>query len=334
MKRITLFIFIFLSINQLFSQALYSRIWGSTGNINTRIKVAEPKHNTNELYINYMDNFLEFGQIYVANKNNSSTKLFFEFPHPPVPVPLPLPVPPIFTAHFVLIEQMKFDNNNNLIVHGRTHNQNLGTPGVYSPTPVPNNSSTSGYSFSFIAKISSEGNLIWLTYIHDIPLYTASLTIDNNNNIYVLNSRAKTDVLSPSFFKNTGDHTANQQYQDVITKISPTGKHLWSTFYFNDKSEISSIVAGNDGLYVYGSYYGLDATNNYFTTKNSYQEYPTALGLSNDACTVFLTKFGFDGKRSWGTFFGDNITRIPSNFSSFPKALVVIGNDPYFITNN
>ncbi|MEG0918278.1 MAG: hypothetical protein RSF68_14840, partial [Myroides sp.] len=103
---------------------------------------------------------------------------------------------------------------------------------------------------SFISKINLEGKLIWFTYFHDIALNQAHLTVDINNNIYVLNKRNKNSITSPSFFQTKGDTNSTIQYQDAISKLDANGKHIWSTFYTKDFSIIRSIEAGTNGIYI------------------------------------------------------------------------------------
>src|SRR5690606_14524184 len=319
MKKITLLLFTFLITNQLYSQSLFNRIWGNSGNILTQIRIATAKPNTDELYVNYETD--HFGSIYVYNNNTGTHNLFYQ---------LPQSTPPQGTGSAFRFENMVFDSNNNLIVYGRTHNANLGTANTYSPIPFPYTSFT---GHTFIAKISPEKKLVWITYFHDLVQSRNNLAIDKNNNIYVLNYRHKNDVLSPSYFKSKGDSSSNRTYQEVISKISPNGQHLWSTFYFNDESEINSIVASDDGLFVYGVYLGSNPSNTYFSTTNSYQETPSNSG-SSEKSVIFLTKHSIDSKRSWRTYFGTDIIRIPINYTSFPQSLIAIGKNAYFLATH
>src|SRR5690606_16331768 len=190
MKKITLIIFLFLSINQVFSQPLYNREWGKV-NLSPG-RVFEVKTSTEELFVD--GGF--FGEIYIYNTLNSTKKLFYKFPHP-----VPVPPSPLHIPYVVRIENIKFDSSENLIVYGRTHNPDLATAGTYSQTPI----TTVFTGYSFIAKISRSGQLLWFTYFHDLAQNTSSLAIDKNNNIYVLSRRDKNDVLSANSFQSTGD---------------------------------------------------------------------------------------------------------------------------------
>ncbi|MBA5791189.1 T9SS type A sorting domain-containing protein [Flavobacterium sp. xlx-214] len=314
------FILLILASSNLFSQALFDRTWGS-GSLNTpRLRIAEPRLDTNELYHVREIAGLTFGEIYVHNKDNGTTNLFYRFPQTHLNP----------YKNIVIVENLKFDNNNNLIVSGRTQNPDLGTLGTYSSIPIIGH--FSGYSF--IAKLDSNGTLLWFTYFHHLSQGKKSLAVDVNNDIYVLNERDKNDVLSPSYFQNTGN-TSTSPYQEVISKMSSNGKHIWSTFYCSSDSEINSIAAGADGLYVYGSYKGVDTSNKYFSTKGCFQEFPSGISFVNDISTVFLSKFGFNGKRLWSTYFGQEISKAPiDTYYGYPQSLVTIGNDAYILTEN
>ena len=329
MKKITLIICLFLSINQAFSQSLYNRVWSTveTG----VIRVFDIKKTTNELYfncelINDPDPLKQnvFGEIYIHNTLNSTTKLFYKFPHP-----IPVPSPPSHAPYAVRVENIRFDNSDNLIVYGRTHNANLATTGTYSQIPIT--STFTGYSF--IAKISNSGQLLWFTYFHDLAQNASSLTIDKNNNIYVLSKRDKNDVLSPNSFQSTGDLSSIIEYQEVISKLDTNGKHVWSTFYVKDNSKVRNIIAGDNGLYIYGDHLGGNGSSNYFGTTGSYQEYSSGLTSNGNSSTAFITKFDFNGSRLWSSYFGDQISKCPINNSYFPYGMTVIGDDVYFITD-
>lgn len=312
MKKITLLLLTFLGINQSFGQSLYNREWGKV-NLSAG-RVFEVKNSTEELFIERGNGFS------IHNNLNSTVSPFFVFPSS---------VPPS-VKDIVRAENIKFDSSENLIVYGRTHNPDLGTNGVYSKNPL-NTTVFTGYSF--IAKISSSGQLLWFTYFHDLAQNASSLAIDKNNNIYVLSKRDKNDVLSSNSFQNTGDHSSIINYQEVISKLDTNGKHVWSTFYFKDDSNIRNIIAGDNGLYIYGNHLGGNGSSNYFGTKGSYQEYSSGLTSNGNSSTAFITKFNFNGSRIWSSYFGEQISKCPINNSDFPYGMTVNGDDAYILTD-
>ena len=84
---------------------------------------------------------------------------------------------------------------------------------------------------------------------------------------------------------------------------------------------------------MYGVYLGSNKTHSFFSTKNSFQQNPSD-SYGNNYSTVFLSKFNFNGNRLWSTYFGKERTIIPINNTSFPQALVTVGNDAYILTTN
>ncbi len=225
------------------------------------------------------------------------------------------------------IEQIKFDSKNNMIITGRTKNDGFATKGAYSSEKLENKYSGDG----FIAKINEGGTLLWATYFHEMPENTAHLTIDKDNNIYVLNKRNKTDVLSSSVFQPKGDPDSAMQKQDVVSKFSANGKHLWSTFYANDQSKLLAIEAGKNGLFIYGIHLTLATSAGYFGTPGAFQE--TITGSERNTSAVFLSKFGFDGKRQWSTYFGLKTYApiAPFYISKSSSPLTVAGDDAYIM---
>jgi hypothetical protein len=105
---------------------------------------------------------------------------------------------------YILIDNIKFDSNNNIIIIGKTSDPTLATPNAYIQKPLQ----TSYYGYPFVAKISSNGLLNWLSYFHEIPQESSSLAVDRDNNLFVLNKRVKTDILKSNAFQTTGDQNS------------------------------------------------------------------------------------------------------------------------------
>lgn len=179
-----------------------------------------------------------------------------------------------------------------------------------------------------------------LTQILSVPLQDGkqSVVFDANNNMYILYKSPKTAVLSPSYFQNTGDQNTIINNQDVISKYDSTGRHVWSTFYFNNQSHIWGIAVGTGGLYVYGHEFLTTPTSSYFGTANGYQPQASGITRNNDPKSgknAFLAKFSFDGRRLWGTYFGTQISSIPIQQTLMNnKSLEVVGDEAYIITDH
>ena len=312
-----------------YGQSLYKREWGTLLPISTKtIKpfapnkaivrtvafVTEVHPTTGSLYmVNAQGN-----EIYEYGQNQLKPKLIYKISES--------------EEGLSTIESLKFDFENNLIISGRTVAQNLATIGAYSENLI------FGFKLapSFLAKINLQGSVVWFTYFHDILSNTSPLAVDSENNIYVLNKRNKNTVASPTFFQKNGDLSSNVEYQDVISKLDKNGKHIWSTFYTKDNSTIKSIAAGTNGLYIYGDHMGATMSSNYFGTLNSHHEkiYRPNVSLDN-IFSVFLSKFSFEGKRLWSTYFGEENTNVTLGGTLLNNnSLTVIGDDAYILATH
>lgn len=323
MKKI-LFLLLFINFTNTYSQESYERVWGSLIPIYNKPEkpfsavrkilstpfIAEVNPNNGNLYV-VSENFNE---IIEYNRENSESKLIHKIP---------------YSDQGTLITQMKIDSKNNIIIAGRTVVTGLSTANAFSKEI---STSYGGGGYTFISKINSDGSQAWFTYFYDIPQNATSLAIDKDDNIYVVNKRLKEDVLSPTFFQASGDLDSKTSHQDVISKLNTNGEHIWSTFYAKDDSKINTIMASDRGLYVYGMHLSSTSSSGYFGTPGSLKEITSA--KTNATSNVFLSKFSFDGKRLWSTYFGGEKSYIPyptGNVNKNPSNLTVIGDDVYFI---
>lgn len=329
MRKLIFFIcaFLLFTTTKTFAQSLYKREWGILLPIFERTKkpfnpqktvvknhsfLAEVNARTGYLYIVNADR----NEIYEYRPNQIKPKLIYKIPGGENGVSV--------------IENLKFDSENNIIFTGKTTNENLATPGVYAEHIMIGMLARA----SFISKISLDGKLIWCTYFHDIALNEEHLTIDSNNNIYILNKRNKNSLAAPSFFQSKGDTNSSIEYQDAISKLDRNGKHIWSTFYTKDFSVIKSIVASSNGLYIYGDHMNASAESDYFGTTDTHQsKIIRSKNNSNSISSVFLSKFNFDGTRVWSTYFGEQNSHVPfGNTLNNNKTLTVINDEPYILT--
>ncbi|WLD22601.1 hypothetical protein NU10_07585 [Flavobacterium dauae] len=312
-----------------YSQPLYKQDWGTLIPIYNR--TAKPFSSLKTIVRTYF--FVaeinpKTGCLYLVNAYGDE---IFEY-CPDQPIPKLIYKIPNNGEGFSTIESIKFDSDNYLVISGRTANSKLATSGAYSESLIFGESSRP----TFISKIDLEGHLMWSTYFHDLVVNASHITIDANNNIYILNKRNKHTVATSSSFQEIGDLSTSLDYQDVISKLDSNGKHIWSTFYTKDSSKIRSIVAGTDGLYIYGEHLGAEPTSNYFGTSNSFQE-TISDGKSSlkTFSKVFLSKFSFEGKRIWSTYFGVQNTNVTyGNTLKNNHSLVVINDEAYILTSH
>lgn len=330
MKKITLIIFALVISSQLFSQSLYNRAWGTLLPIKFKVIPSRPVNDTAYFYNNnlvaYVDQKLntifhsdyDLNRIYKTSTTSPISSLLYTIPH---------------TGGGSLIEAIKTTSKGEIIICGRTLVNNLATAGAYSTTQITSLFTGSGY----IAKIDSSGNLVWFTYFHPIVQNASSLTIDKDDNIYVLTNREKTDILTSNTFQSNGDPSHPLTYMNAISKLDSDGRHQWSTFYSKDQSKIRSIVAAANGIYVYGEHLDSTSTSNYFGTVGSYQEYATGMttGGTKNANTAFLSKLNFNGTRAWSSYFGIDRSYTAHNFTLLNNnSLAVINDDAYILTTH
>ena len=259
--------------------------------------------NGNLYYVNGYDEIIEY------TMNNYQSKSIYKFSQ---------------TSFGTIIQNIIFDTEGNLIVTGRGAGAPPPTPGTYS-----------GGS-NFIVKISTSGTVL-LSLRANLSPHITHLAVDKFNNIYCVGKLNKNTVLSSSPFQSTADTSSIIIMQDVITKISSSGQHLWSTFYTKDQSLIKSIVAADDGIYVYGDHMASTSTSNYFGTPGSYQEYATGVftGPGGNEKNVFLSKFNLNGTRAWSTYYAVDRSMIPYGETlNYYGGLTVINNEPYILTKH
>lgn len=320
----------FFNVPNHYGQSLYERSWGTLIPIKSRS--VKPFSSVKAMVRTHMfvtEVHSKTGNLYLVNAEGD--EIFEYSPDQPEPK-LIYKIPNNEQQGYSQIESIKFDSESNLIISGRTANEDLATPGAYSESLIFGVASKP----TFISKINLEGKLIWSTYFHDLIPNTSHLTIDADNNIYILNRRNKNTVAAPSFFQEGGDPNSTIDYQDVISKLDMNGKHLWSTFYTKDNSKIRSIVAGTNGLYIYGDHIGGSASSKYFGTANSHQESVFKVNSSTrNASSAFLSKFSFDGKRLWSTYFGDQNSNVVLGATlKNNNSLAVVGDEAYILTSH
>jgi len=332
MRKLYAFLLFFSFISS-YSQ-LYKRAWGTLLPIQRIVNINDPfnpkdndtiypYHNNIVAHVDQKTNtlyHLKFGltDIYKTNIYNPNSNFHYSIP----------------TGLLgSLIESIQSTSKGDLIICGRTTVNGLATPGAYSSKPIFFLFSGSG----FIAKVDSSGKLIWFTYFHALIQNASNLTIDNDDNIYIITNRDKAETLTPNTFQSNGDPLHPISYMNVISKLDTNGKHQWSTFYSKDQSTIKSIVAGTNGLYVYGEHLESTSSSNYFGSTGSFLEYATGMTTvgSNNANTVFLSKFNFNGTRAWSSYFGvDRSYATHNNILLNNSSLAVINDDAYILTNH
>jgi gliding motility-associated-like protein len=199
------------------------------------------------------------------------------------------------------IRTIELDNDENLIIAGRTRSLNgISTNDAY----LLNNPNSSFYSLGFFSKFSPNGDRIYGSYFRGEIDYTS---VDSNNDIYFSGQYYE----SPEYTNITtlNAHQTQCYMRDIfVVKFNSNFNLEWCTYYggneytssFGNSDRVTGIGTDNsNNIYLIGT----TSSNNNIATPGSFKE-SQAVG-SVDA---FIVKFNSFGVRQWGTYFGGNNT--------------------------
>jgi gliding motility-associated-like protein len=186
------------------------------------------------------------------------------------------------------------------------------TPGVHQQNII-------GYGNAYLAKLNSNFQFQWGTYFGGKNGYgmqynsdegktnIKDFKIDQNNNIILLgNTDSHEKISTPGTHQTT--RTSNLGNDIFLTKFSPTGHHIWGTYY----GATTSVNVDDDRAYALS----VDDNNNLIFsgyTSNDIQIATPNGFLPNDGGGYhegFFTKFNTLGNQIWGTYFYRTINSI------------------------
>ena len=191
-----------------------------------------------------------------------------------------------------------FDRSGNLYMTGFTESTiNLASPGAHQTTFT----GASGFLDAFLVKFSPAGNRLWSTYYGGSSTeYGNSIATDKFNNIYLAGeTSSETNIASPGAHQTTlfkGEYW----YDAFLAKFDSTGVRQWGTYYGGKETDLGQQVSTD----TFGNVFlaGWTRSENYISTVDAHQVQHG--GFYRDNYDVFLAKFGVDGKRKWGTYYG------------------------------
>ncbi|HET6243101.1 MAG: SBBP repeat-containing protein [Bacteroidetes bacterium] len=190
---------------------------------------------------------------------------------------------------------MDVDHFDNIVIAGFTTSVNL---------PLTANSaqnSLAGARDAFVAKFSSEGNLLYSTYFGGTASEDVHIvTFDKAGNILITG-----DTYSNDFPVTIGAfQTYNAGSADAyLTKFNTAGSVEWSTYFGGSSYEDPAGMTSDEDLNVYLS--GVTQSNDFHIAGNSFQT--TKQGTE----AGFISKFNSNGNLVWSTYFdGNNNDRI------------------------
>lgn len=197
------------------------------------------------------------------------------------------------------VGDIAIDQSNNLYIVGGTYSiTNISTPNSYQE----NNLGNGDY---FISKFNQNGNIIWSTYYGGSGYEYANnakllkIAHDGGNGLYLAAPTSTDNLSTPNVFQETN---LNNTSNSILTKFDAlTSSRIWST-YFGLNTNIRSIVADGNGLYVSGSTNDcppFNAYNTYYGTSNGFKPAPS------NCFDMYINKFNaLNGQRVWGTYYG------------------------------
>ena len=224
------------------------------------------------------------------------------------------------------VGDITIDENNNLYLIGVTFsNTNISTVGSFQE----NNQGNGDF---FISKFNENGLVIWSTYYGGIGGEIVSnggfndvgrilkITYDRNNSIYIAGVSTTNNLSTTNVFQETN---LNNTSNNIIAKFnSLTSSRVWCT-YFGLNTNIRSIVADANAVYVSGNTVDCPPNNTYNTyygTSNGFKPTPS------NCVDLYLNKFNsLNGQRVWGTYYGGSSSELTNN-----KSLALIESKLYF----
>jgi|26BtaG_2_1085354.scaffolds.fasta_scaffold00041_33 hypothetical protein len=199
------------------------------------------------------------------------------------------------------IEDIAISENDELYIIGSTISENnIATPGAYQPQ-------LNGDKDILLAKFTLDGQLLWGTYFGGTASEdglgleidyekNTGIAVHPNGSIFIINGTQSEGLGTASTFQPQIEGS-----KWLISKFSPEGDRIWSTYYGINWGKITGIALLGNEIIVAGSHQDcppLFEYNTYYGTSNGYQSQP------NDCRGAFISKFSFDGQRLWGSYFG------------------------------
>ncbi len=192
---------------------------------------------------------------------------------------------------------MQVDPGGNIIIAGFTSSlTNIATTGSFQSTYA-------GNVDGFLAKFSSDGDLIWGTYFGGTALDNVSgCSVSSSGQIYLTGETYSVTGISSS---GAYQGALNGISDAFLCQFSSDGSRTWSTYYGGSAADGGKCCVVNDG-YIYVG--GNTESSDVIASGGAFQPLP---GGAQDG---FLAKFDSQGQRIWGTYYGgtmlDNITSI------------------------
>ncbi len=211
--------------------------------------------------------------------------------------------------------------------------------------------------FSFSALAQWDYQKIWSTYFFPENTKTYGSVIDSEGNIIVVGAIARSffptniapiefhpsayyePYVTPNAHQTTLSEDNIYNYNDgFITKFSPDGGVIWSTFLGGSKSDgvLNVALDNQNNIYITGATRSASG----IATPGAYiDDYSSMVALSTDGDIgplingyEFLSKFNASGSLQWSTYLPSSGAVNNSNISPLP--LLVIDSNAIYVTGN
>ncbi len=182
------------------------------------------------------------------------------------------------------------DGTGNVFMTGSTSSTtDIATTGAYQSRLI-------GSVDEFVAEYSKNGDKLWSTYYGSGTDYAHGITIDGNNNLFVVGVTQSSGGLATSgAFKSA----YSGKYNGTLAQFSPSGKLVWGTYIgasssTNTTTAYAVCVDGSSNVYVTGR---TDEVG--IATSGTHQ---TSIAGNTD---VYIAKFNNAGSSLiWATYYG------------------------------
>lgn len=218
------------------------------------------------------------------------------------------------------IEDIQLDDNNEIIIYGRTLRRDLGSVNVWFSEPQEDWNRL----ILLISKLDTDFNSIWTTYLPITVNWYNNITIDELGNIYgagtttVRNGITTEGTFYPEF---TAHLNGNSEGNGLIFKLNSNGQLVWSTYYGDGR--IIDLAYANDKLYMILQIY---STLNFpWITDNAYQTTPSILSLARFNPS--------NGQRELATYYGESDILTLADIEVTNDAIYISGDTSIFSDN-
>jgi len=142
-----------------------------------------------------------------------------------------------------------------------------------------------GGSDAFVAKLGSDGTLLWNTFLGGTGTDNGNaITVDGSGNVYVAGRSYETWSSSP-----VRAYTGNQDA--FVVKLTAAGAVTWTTFLGGSEDDNGRGIAADD-------------SGNVYVTGNSYDTWGSPVRTYRGSNDAFVAKLASSGSLSWNTFLG------------------------------